>query len=134
MELTALTALSPLDGRYGRKISSLRRYFSEYGLIRHRVFVEVEWLKALAANPNIAEVPEFSAAAIAFLDGIVENFYRRTMRHGSRKSSPPPTTTSRRWNTSSRNAASRTTKSIAWASSSYFVLHLGRHQQPVACH
>ncbi len=74
MELTALTALSPLDGRYGRKISSLRRYFSEYGLIRHRVFVEVEWLKALAANPNIAEVPEFSAAAIAFLDGIVENF------------------------------------------------------------
>jgi len=74
MELSALTALSPLDGRYGRKISALRRYFSEFGLIRHRVWVEVEWLKALAANPNIAEVPEFSAAAIAFLDGIVENF------------------------------------------------------------
>mgnify|MGYP001232406565 CR=1 FL=1 len=74
MELSALTALSPLDGRYGRKISALRRYFSEFGLIRHRVLVEVEWLKALAANPEIAEVPEFSAAAIAFLDGIVENF------------------------------------------------------------
>ncbi len=74
MELSALTALSPLDGRYGRKISALRRYFSEYGLIRHRVLVEVEWLKALAANPEIAEVPEFSAAAVAFLDGIVENF------------------------------------------------------------
>jgi adenylosuccinate lyase len=74
MELSALTALSPLDGRYGRKIASLRRYFSEFGLIKHRVLVEVEWLKALAANPSIAEVPEFSAAAIAFLDGIVENF------------------------------------------------------------
>ncbi len=74
MELSALTALSPLDGRYGRKIAGLRRYFSEFGLIRHRVRVEVEWLKALAANPGIAEVPEFSASAIAFLDGIVENF------------------------------------------------------------
>jgi adenylosuccinate lyase len=74
MELSALTALSPLDGRYGRKISALRRYFSEFGLIKHRVWVELEWLKALAANPNIAEVPEFSAAAIAFLDGIVDNF------------------------------------------------------------
>jgi adenylosuccinate lyase len=74
MELSALTALSPLDGRYGLKISSLRRYFSEFGLIRHRVWVEVEWLKALAANPAIAEVPEFSAAAIAFLDSIVESF------------------------------------------------------------
>ena len=74
MELSALTALSPLDGRYGRKISTLRGYFSEFGLIKHRIWVEVEWLKALAANPNIAEVPEFSAQAIAFLDGIVENF------------------------------------------------------------
>ncbi len=74
MELSDLTALSPLDGRYGRKISSLRRYFSEFGLIKHRVLVEVEWLKALAASPDIAEVPGFSAAAISFLDGIVENF------------------------------------------------------------
>jgi adenylosuccinate lyase len=74
MELSALTALSPLDGRYGRKIASLRRYFSEFGLIKHRVWVEVEWLKALAAHPDIAEVPAFSAAAIAFLDAIVENF------------------------------------------------------------
>jgi adenylosuccinate lyase len=74
MELSALTALSPLDGRYGRKISALRRYFSEFGLIKHRVWVEVEWLKALAAAKEIAEVPELSAAAISFLDGIVENF------------------------------------------------------------
>jgi len=74
MELSALTALSPLDGRYGRKISALRRYFSEFGLIKHRVWVEVEWLKALAAAKEITEVPAFSAAAVTFLDGIVENF------------------------------------------------------------
>ena len=74
MELSALTALSPLDGRYGKKIAALRRYFSEFGLIKHRVWVEVEWLKALADSKDIPEVPEFSAAAIGFLDGIVENF------------------------------------------------------------
>ncbi len=74
MELSALTALSPLDGRYGSKIASLRPYFSEFGLIKHRVLVEVEWLKALAAEKNIAEVPAFSAEAIAFLDAIVANF------------------------------------------------------------
>ena len=51
MALTALTALSPLDGRYAGKIEPLRRYFSELGLIRYRVLVEVEWLKALAAEP-----------------------------------------------------------------------------------
>ncbi|MEW6133249.1 MAG: adenylosuccinate lyase [Pseudomonadota bacterium] len=74
MELSALTALSPLDGRYGGKIAALRRYFSEFGLIKHRVWVEVEWLKALAANPGISEVPQLSEAGVAFLDGIVENF------------------------------------------------------------
>ena len=74
MELSALTALSPLDGRYGGKIAALRRYFSEFGLIKHRVWVEVEWLKALAANPGISEVPQLSETAVAFLDGIVENF------------------------------------------------------------
>ena len=74
MELSALTALSPLDGRYCSKIASLRPYFSEFGLIRHRVRVEVAWLKALAAAKDIAEVPAFSKEAIAFLDGIVENF------------------------------------------------------------
>jgi adenylosuccinate lyase len=74
MELSALTALSPLDGRYGSKIASLRPYFSEFGLIRHRVRVEVEWLKALSAEQAIAEVPAFSKEAIAFLDGIVADF------------------------------------------------------------
>ena len=74
MELNSLTALSPLDGRYGSKTASLRDFFSEYALIRYRVIVEVEWLKALAAEPAIAEVPAFSAAAIALLDGIADQF------------------------------------------------------------
>jgi len=74
MELTALTALSPLDGRYGGKTAILRDFFSEYALIKYRVIVEIEWLKALAAEPAIAEVPPFSAAAIAVLDGIADHF------------------------------------------------------------
>jgi adenylosuccinate lyase len=74
MELSALTALSPLDGRYGAKIAGLRPYFSEFGLIRNRVRVEVEWLKALAAAKDIGDVPAFSGDAIAFLDAIVASF------------------------------------------------------------
>jgi len=74
MELTSLTALSPLDGRYGSKTAPLRDFFSEYALIKYRVIVEIEWLKALAAEPAIAEVPAFSAAAIALLDGIADHF------------------------------------------------------------
>jgi len=74
MELTALTALSPLDGRYGSKTAPLRDFFSEYALIKYRVIVEIEWLKALAAEPAIAEVPAFSAEAIALLDGIADHF------------------------------------------------------------
>lgn len=74
MELTALTALSPLDGRYGGKTAPLRDFFSEYALIKYRVIVEIEWLKALAAEPAIAEVPEFSSEAIALLDGIADHF------------------------------------------------------------
>ena len=74
MELTALTALSPLDGRYGSKTAVLRDFFSEYALIKYRVIVEIEWLKALANEPAIAEVPAFSAAAITLLDGISDHF------------------------------------------------------------
>ncbi|MBI2380111.1 MAG: adenylosuccinate lyase [Gammaproteobacteria bacterium] len=74
MHLSALTAISPVDGRYGDKASSLRPIFSEFGLIRCRVQVEVEWLKKLAATPAIAEVPAFSSDAIAFLDSIVAGF------------------------------------------------------------
>jgi adenylosuccinate lyase len=76
MQMTSspLTALSPLDGRYADKVGALREFFSEFGLIRNRVRVEVEWLKALAAEPAIAEVRPFSAATLAQLDGVVSQF------------------------------------------------------------
>ena len=74
MTLTALTALSPLDGRYHDKIAALRPYFSEFGLIRYRVLIEVEWLKALSAEPAIAEIAPFSAATIKQLNELNTNF------------------------------------------------------------
>ena len=74
MDLTALTALSPLDGRYRRSGAKLAPYFSEFGLIKYRVRVEIEWLKALAAEPAIEEVPAFSAATIAELDAVAADF------------------------------------------------------------
>ena len=74
MELNALTAISPIDGRYADKTAELRPLFSEYGLIRHRVQVEVRWLQALARHPGIAEVPPFSEYAHAVLDGLVAQF------------------------------------------------------------
>lgn len=74
MELNALTALSPLDGRYGRKVASLTEHFSEFALIRYRVRVEIEWLKALAAEPGIAELRPFSAVTLAEFDTVVREF------------------------------------------------------------
>jgi adenylosuccinate lyase len=74
MSLSALTALSPLDGRYAAKVAPLRAHFSEFGLIRNRVTVEIEWLKALAAEPAIAEVPAFSADTVAELNELIANF------------------------------------------------------------
>ena len=74
MELSPLTAVSPIDGRYGSKTADLREYFSEFGLIKKRVTVEVTWLKKLSATPEIAEVPAFSEDTLKYLDGIVENF------------------------------------------------------------
>ncbi|MBK7765278.1 MAG: adenylosuccinate lyase [Sulfuritalea sp.] len=74
MILTALTALSPLDGRYAAKVGSLRVHFSEYGLIRNRVRVEIEWLKSLAVAPAISECAAFSAEAIGKLDRVITNF------------------------------------------------------------
>ncbi len=70
----ALTAISPIDGRYADKLAALRPVFSEYGLIRYRVLVEVRWLQALAANAAIAEVPAFSATATQVLNAIVDDF------------------------------------------------------------
>jgi len=74
MELTALTAISPVDGRYGSKVSVFREIFSEYGLIRNRVTVEIRWLQKLAAHPGVTEVPEFSAEANKILDSLVSEF------------------------------------------------------------
>ncbi|MEQ4531774.1 MAG: adenylosuccinate lyase [Mixta sp.] len=74
MELSSLTAVSPVDGRYGEKVSPLRTIFSEYGLLKFRVEVEVRWLQKLAATAEIKEVPAFDADANAFLDAIVANF------------------------------------------------------------
>ncbi|TQV77133.1 adenylosuccinate lyase [Aliikangiella marina] len=74
MELSALTAISPADGRYGNKTSELRSIFSEFGLIKYRVIVEVRWLQALAAHEKIAEVPQFSETANNMLDQIIANF------------------------------------------------------------
>lgn len=74
MNFPAITALSPLDGRYHSKVEALRLYFSEFALIRYRVLVEVEWLKALSNEPTIIEVPQFSASTIVRLDNLVTDF------------------------------------------------------------
>jgi adenylosuccinate lyase len=74
MALSPLTALSPLDGRYASRMAPLRDLFSEYALIRFRLLVEVAWLKALAAEPAIEEVPPFSAATLKQLDELVSGF------------------------------------------------------------
>ncbi len=72
--LSALLALSPLDGRYAAKADALRLQFSEYGLIRRRLQVEIAWLQALAAEPHFAEIPSFSGATAAALEALVRDF------------------------------------------------------------
>ena len=74
MNLSALSAISPIDGRYGDKSSELRTIFSEFGLLKYRVIVEVRWLQSLAAAEGIDEVPALSDSAIALLDKIAEQF------------------------------------------------------------
>ena len=74
MELSPLTALSPIDGRYGNKCTILRPIFSEFGLIRHRILVEIRWLQALASNPSIPEVPPFSESSHDLFEDIISNF------------------------------------------------------------
>ena len=72
--LTALTALSPLDGRYAAKTAALRGFFSEFGLIRYRILVELRWLQMLAAHPQIPEASPLSSAAVALLERIIAEF------------------------------------------------------------
>jgi adenylosuccinate lyase len=74
MDLSTLTAISPMDGRYGSKTADLRPIFSEFGLIKQRVTVEIRWLQALSAHPQIKEVQPFSAETNALLNGIVAKF------------------------------------------------------------
>lgn len=74
MESSPLTALSPLDGRYAAKVDILRDLFSEYGLMRQRVRVEVRWLEALADAPDVPEIPSLSAASLKRLDELIKGF------------------------------------------------------------
>ena len=74
MALSALTAISPVDGRYASKADSIRKIFSEYGLIRYRVIVEIRWLQSLAEHPEISEVPALSTEANALLNGMIDRF------------------------------------------------------------
>jgi len=74
MELSQLTAISPVDGRYGSKTETLRPIFSEYGLIRHRVVVEIRWLQALSRQADIPEVPELGMHAERVLNEIIDKF------------------------------------------------------------
>jgi adenylosuccinate lyase len=74
MELSSLNAVSPIDGRYASKTADLRPIFSEFGLIHHRVLVEIRWLQFLAACSDIGEVSALSQHAEAVLNGIVDNF------------------------------------------------------------
>ena len=74
MSFNTLTSLSPLDGRYAAKVDALRDQFSEFGLIRRRLQVELEWLKALAAEPHFTEIPAFSPATLGELEQLVAGF------------------------------------------------------------
>ena len=74
MTLEKLTAISPIDGRYGDITEGLRDIFSEYGLIRYRILVEIQWLQDLAAHTDIREIGPFTVPTNQFLDAILENF------------------------------------------------------------
>ena len=74
MTFDTLTSISPIDGRYGDKTGPLKSIFSEFGLIKYRVLVEVRWLQAISMNSQISEVPEFSSESNAVLSSITNNF------------------------------------------------------------
>jgi adenylosuccinate lyase len=74
MEHPTLTALSPLDGRYSHKLAELRPIFSEYGLLRFRLLVEIRWLQQLAQNPEVTEIGPFSAKAQSILNNLFDRF------------------------------------------------------------
>ena len=74
LPLTAFTALSPLDGRYEKKVAHLREFFSEFALIKYRVHVEIEWLIALGAEDALPEIQRFSVATVTVLRERAKNF------------------------------------------------------------
>ena len=74
MTFDNLTSISPIDGRYSAKTGPLKRIFSEYGLIKYRLLIEVRWLEAMSKNSQIPEVPEFSLKSKNVLSNIVDNF------------------------------------------------------------
>ena len=74
MELNELSAISPIDGRYRSKTSQLDTIFSEFGLIKYRTIIEVEWLKAMSQNADIVEVPKFSKSAVSHLNDLIKDF------------------------------------------------------------
>ena len=81
LDMTPLDALSPLDGRYAKSVGALRAHFSEAALIRYRVRIELEWLKALAAEPAIGELKPFGAKTVAALEKLVEGFSAKDAAH-----------------------------------------------------
>lgn len=74
MSFSTLTAISPIDGRYRNKVETLSPIFSEYGLIKSRVLVEIRWLQQLAQHPGISEIPTLSSSANGALENIIQNF------------------------------------------------------------
>ena len=74
MTFDNLTSISPIDGRYSAKTGPLKAIFSEYGLIKYRLLVEIRWLEAMSKNSQISEVPEFSLKSKNVLSNIVDNF------------------------------------------------------------
>lgn len=81
MTLSYLNAISPIDGRYHKKTSTLSPFFSEFALIYYRLMVEIHWLKSLAANPDIKEVPELDASSLAFLNNLLTQFDEQEANH-----------------------------------------------------
>ena len=77
MNVSVLTAISPVDGRYSSKVHALRVIVSEFGLMRARIEVELAWIKSLASNPLIDEVAPLSQQAIAEIDAIASDFSER---------------------------------------------------------
>ena len=74
MKSINLIAISPIDGRYYRSTSVLNEIFSEFGLIKYRTLIEIEWLKAISNNTHIEEVPKFSESAVSYLNDLIKDF------------------------------------------------------------